>query len=396
MDAFVKVRKGDDPCTLAEEILVDVVNEDLKGKSVLLKPNVGFVGREKSGLCTHPEIIRGLIRFLKTREVSKIFVGDSSVIGVDTIEALRSAGILQVCEEEGAICMDLNSSNPVDMKIKNGHVVDSILLSSIVFEVDTVISVGVMKNHMHTGASLSIKNMKGAMYKREKNKLHRLTKKPPEGAKERSLDFGILDLTSVLYPNYSVIDGTVGMEGFGPSGGTPKEVGLILASSNPVACDPVETVIQILLRCKGAVATVYFSMDMEDVYEIMKSMDISIGSDGLDFDYDINYNPHPRNFGTFPRFLRILREEKLLSLQDGIYKMTALPAKILGLEDRGILKVGNIADITIFDFNVVRDEATFVKSTIKPTGIVHVFVAGNPAIQDGALTEFREGRVLLS
>lgn len=239
MKPFVKVVKVKEPWESAYELMNGIVEEDLVGKKVLLKPNVGFDGPAKTGLCTHPEVIRGLIRYFKDKGAKEVIVGDSSVIGVNTVQALHSAGIYGVCEEEGVTCMDLNDSSPVEMKIKDGYVVDSILLSSIVYDVDIVVSVGVMKTHMHTGASLSIKNMKGAMYKREKNKLHRLTKGAPEGATEKALDYGILDLTTICYPDYAVVDGVVGVEGFGPSGGTPRPFGILVASKNPVACDMV-------------------------------------------------------------------------------------------------------------------------------------------------------------
>ncbi|MDO5724956.1 MAG: DUF362 domain-containing protein [Tissierellia bacterium] len=239
MNNFVRVLKGENTSEMASEILEGIITEDINNKTILLKPNVGFMGEPRKGLSTHPEVIRGLIKYFKSKNAAKIYVGDSSVIGINTVEALKSAGITKVCEEEGAICIDLNDSPPIDMKITDGYVVDSILLSSIIYDVDIVVSVGVMKTHMHTGASLSIKNMKGAMYRREKNKLHRLTKRPPAGRTERSLDFGILDLTTVCYPDYAVIDGTVGMEGFGPSGGTPKPIGLLLASKSAVACDMI-------------------------------------------------------------------------------------------------------------------------------------------------------------
>lgn len=237
MSNFVKVIKGGKPWKSAYDAIDSVFEDDAKGKRVLLKPSVGFEGKPKVGLSTHPEVIRGLIRYFQDKEASEIIVGDSSVIGVDTMNAIKCAGILEVCEEEEVNCIDLNSSDPVKMQIKNGVVVDSILLSSIVYEVDYVISVPVMKTHMYTGASLSIKNMKGSMYKREKNKLHRIKKATPKGATARALDYGIMDLTTVCYPDYSVIDGTVGMEGFGPSGGTPKEFGCIVASKSAISAD---------------------------------------------------------------------------------------------------------------------------------------------------------------
>ena len=157
---------------------------------------------------------------------------------------------------------------------------------------------------------------------------------------------------------------------------------------------PVDSVIDILISCKGEVAAIYFALSFDDVLNIMKSMDISIGSDGVDFGYDVTYNPHPRSFGTFPRFLKIVRENNLMPLEDAVYKITGLPSQIIRLVDRGVLKVGNVADITVFDFNQVKDTATFEKSPVKPEGIEHVFVAGIPAMLYGEQTDNREGKII--
>lgn len=159
---------------------------------------------------------------------------------------------------------------------------------------------------------------------------------------------------------------------------------------------PAETVIKLLLECKGAVAAVYFSMDMDDILEIMKKPYISIGSDGSDFGYNINYNPHPRNFGTFPKFLKMVREYNMMPLEDAIYKISGLPSEILKLNDRGTLKVGNIADITVFDKNTIQDTATFAYSPVKPLGIHHVFVAGNPTIKNGDYSNIKAGKIIKS
>jgi uncharacterized protein (DUF362 family) len=237
--AFVAVLEVDDPCATAYQAAEMVIQEDLSGKRILLKPNTGFDGPEKSGLCTHPEVVRGVVRFCKDQGASEIVVGDSSVIGIDSLSALKSAGIYAACQEEGVTCMDLNESGPIEKKIPDNYLVDSILLSNILYDVDVIISLPVMKTHMYTGATLGIKNMKGGMYKREKNKLHRIGKAVPEGRKEKSLDFGIRDLTHVLYPDYVITDGVVGMEGFGPSGGRSKPFGYITASAEAVACDMV-------------------------------------------------------------------------------------------------------------------------------------------------------------
>lgn len=158
---------------------------------------------------------------------------------------------------------------------------------------------------------------------------------------------------------------------------------------------PEEAVVKVLLDCEGGALAIYYSLNEEDVLNIMKDMNISVGSDGCDFSYDLDFNPHPRSFGTFPRFLQTVREHQLMPLEDAIYKMTALPASIIHLEDRGILKVGNIADIVVFDYEKIEDLSTFTNALVKPKGVDHVFVAGVPSILNGEQTEKRAGRILL-
>ena len=168
--------------------------------------------------------------------------------------------------------------------------------------------------------------------------------------------------------------------------------------SKSLGLDAAETVRKVLLDCEAAVACVYFSMDEQDVRTIMRDMRIAIASDGYSLSYDRSITtsvPHPRNFGTFPRFLQMVREEKLMSLQDAIYKITGLPAETVGLRDRGILKAGKVADITVFDPNHVKNNSTFMESRVRPQGIIHVLVGGKFALRDGATTSSRNGSVLL-
>ena len=84
-----------------------------------------------------------------------------------------------------------------------------------------------------------------------------------------------------------------------------------------------------------------------------------------------------------------------MSLEDAVYKITGLPAEILGVKDRGVLKVGAVADITVFDAENVRDTATFLDSVKKPEGIHHVLVGGEFALRDGVATGVNRGTVLL-
>ena len=144
-------------------------------------------------------------------------------------------------------------------------------------------------------------------------------------------------------------------------------------------------------------ACIYFCINEDDMLNIMRDMRIALGSDGYGFSYDRSItrtNPHPRSFGTFPRFLRLVREHQLMPLEDAVYKLTGLPADILGLRDRGTLAEGRIADITVFDAERVRDTSEFTDSVRKPEGICHVLVGGEFALRQGRSAGGRKGAVI--
>ena len=108
-------------------------------------------------------------------------------------------------------------------------------------------------------------------------------------------------------------------------------------------------------------------------------------------------HPHPRAYGTFPRILRkYVREEKVLTIEDAIRKMSALPAQRLRLTDRGVLKAGMWADVVIFDPATVRDLATFDNPNQLSEGMEFVLVNGVPVIDQGKMTGALPGKVLRS
>jgi N-acyl-D-amino-acid deacylase len=136
---------------------------------------------------------------------------------------------------------------------------------------------------------------------------------------------------------------------------------------------------------------IYFSMDEQDVQRILSFEHTMIGSDGLPHDAA----PHPRLWGTFPRVLGFYsRNLNLFPLETAVYKMTGLTAKTFGLADRGVLKEGFAADITIFDAEHVDETATFEKSKQPAKGIDAVIVNGALVWRDGRPTGARPGRVL--
>ncbi|MGB4116887.1 MAG: D-aminoacylase [Polaromonas sp.] len=136
---------------------------------------------------------------------------------------------------------------------------------------------------------------------------------------------------------------------------------------------------------------IYFAMDEADVSRIMAHPLAMIGSDGLAHDAA----PHPRLWGTFPRVLgRYVREQRLLSLELAIHKMTGLSVRRFGLQGRGVLAVGNFADVVIFDEHHVTDRASYQQPTQVSTGIDAVYVNGVLACVQGQTVNSHAGRVL--
>ena len=161
---------------------------------------------------------------------------------------------------------------------------------------------------------------------------------------------------------------------------------------------PAEAALDLLIAEEGWVAAVHFAMSEDDVEEVLRDPHTMIGSDGVSNDPQSSSaedRSHPRAFGTFPRVLsRYVRDREILSLSEGIRRMTSLPAQRLGLSDRGRLAVGMKADITVFDPKHIADRATFDSPHQYPTGITHVLVNGRFALRDGVQTDTLSGRVL--
>lgn len=161
---------------------------------------------------------------------------------------------------------------------------------------------------------------------------------------------------------------------------------------------PVDVVVKLLIEERCAVSAVYFSMSEEDVKTIIANETVSVGSDGWGLCAETNKDKsvHPRSYGTFPRVLgKYVRKEKLLPLETAVYKMTHLTAKRLGLEDRGLLRKGFVADITIFDPDTIIDRSEYTNPHKHPDGIEYVIVNGQIAVENGKLTGKAAGKVLL-
>jgi N-acyl-D-amino-acid deacylase len=160
---------------------------------------------------------------------------------------------------------------------------------------------------------------------------------------------------------------------------------------------PLDALCDLLISEGGSAEAIYFSMNEADVEMAMKQPWVGVGSDGIAASPQMAFlgKPHPRFYGTFPRVLGVyVRDKRVLSLPDAIRKMTSLPAQITGLTDRGLLRPGMAADITILDPKTVRDRATFENPLQYPEGIPYVIVNGMVVIDNGEHTGAKPGRVL--
>ncbi|MEM2207292.1 MAG: D-aminoacylase [Sulfolobales archaeon] len=149
--------------------------------------------------------------------------------------------------------------------------------------------------------------------------------------------------------------------------------------------DPVEAVVRLLINDNLATRIVGFTMNPEEVDEVISHPLVAIGSDGSVTRLGVG-KPHPRSYGTFPRIIaRYVRERRSLSLPEAVRKMTSLPARKLGVWDRGLIRPGLKADIVIFDYYAIEDTATYVDPHRYPKGIKHVIINGRVVVEDGAI-----------
>ena len=175
---------------------------------------------------------------------------------------------------------------------------------------------------------------------------------------------------------------------------TPQYQGLTLAeAAKRHGKDPVNTALDIIMLNDGADLAGYGSMSEDDVKTVMKSPLTMIGSDTIPGSDTVKC--HPRAYGSFARVLsKYVREDKTLSLEDGVSKMTGLPAARFGFASKGILHTGMDADLVLFDPAEVKDLASFENSAQYPSGIEMVVVDGKIAVCNGSETGVRAGRLI--
>jgi N-acyl-D-amino-acid deacylase len=161
---------------------------------------------------------------------------------------------------------------------------------------------------------------------------------------------------------------------------------------------PHETAMDLVIDDESRVGTIYFLMSEENVKKQIALPWVSFGSDAESPAPEgafLKSNPHPRAYGNFARLLgKYVRDEKVISLEEAIRRLTSLPAENLKINDRGTLTPGYFADVVVFNPTTIADHATFDKPHQYATGMIHVFVNGTQVLKDGEHTGAKPGVVV--
>jgi uncharacterized protein (DUF362 family) len=214
-----------------------------KGDTVLVKPNYAVPMTSETGATTNPEVVVGVIEAVKETGAGEIIVAESSIVGFDAGKIMEELGVTELFEEAGArvLTLDKNRDNVVERKVPRGKLLKNVRIFKPVVDCDVLISVPVLKTHIYTGVSLGMKNVKGTLPDAQKKVFHRVGVRKKTG-EPFELDRCIADMMTIHHPDFTLIDGTVGQEGFVPGSGvcgTPVRMNAIIAGTDFVAVDAV-------------------------------------------------------------------------------------------------------------------------------------------------------------
>jgi len=201
---------------------------------VLIKPNVASQDRSGIGRITDARVTQAVTKMVLERSPKSVIIGEGSAVGFDfpelqdTMTALEESGTKEVAEKLGVALVDLNTDDHEEVEISQPLVMKSVKIAQTALDSNVIISIPVMKTHIRSAVTISLKNMKGAMPGQEKKKTHQL-----------GLELAIADLNSVIKPHFAVVDGLVGMEGLWEYPDDCVTLGLVGAGRDPVAVDAV-------------------------------------------------------------------------------------------------------------------------------------------------------------
>ena len=203
----------------------------IRGKRILLKPNLVEVHAGLGHINTHPLVIRGAVEAFLRLGAAQVLVGEGPGHRRDSLLVLEESGLGEVLHEDRIAFVDLNNDALVSLPNLSRHTgLETLTIPATVHEADFIVSMAKMKTHHWAGVTLSMKNlfgiMPGIVYGWPKNVLHLA-----------GIDKSILDINATVKPHFAIVDGIVGMEGDGPIMGDPKQAGVLVMGTNLPAVD---------------------------------------------------------------------------------------------------------------------------------------------------------------
>ncbi len=187
-------------------------------RTAFLKPNIVRPGAPDTAMVTHPAVVEALILLLKARGVTDIAVGEASSVGVNVEESFRVSGYRDMCARLGVPLLNLNEVERREVKWMYGR----LRLPRVALESDLYINCAKMKTHFHTTVTLGVKNQKGLLLPEDKQFDHLEVRLHP----------ALSEYARLARPHLTLVDGIVGMEGEGPTKGTPKAAGVLVLGTD--------------------------------------------------------------------------------------------------------------------------------------------------------------------
>jgi uncharacterized protein (DUF362 family) len=201
-----------------------------RGAKVLIKPNLCIDKDWRSGATTNPAVVEALVHLVRRAGAGDIVVADGTTVGLSTARVFQATGYDVMSRRCGARLIDLNEDTTQRIDIVEPVSLRNIQVAREVLTSDVIINVPLLKTHVHTTISVSLKNMKGVISPRTKRKSHLV-----------GLEGSIVDINRHVPVHLIVVDGLMGHEGLGPQSGEPKPMDLILAGTRPATVDAVAT-----------------------------------------------------------------------------------------------------------------------------------------------------------
>lgn len=235
MNSVVSIVNSDD-ITKSVPKAVDLIGglDIEKGDAVVIKPNAKHQIVPGYGVVKDPRIVEAAIKLAFKFSPSKIEIAEGACYpsgAYDTMSAFQSTGIMEVAKKWDLGLIDLNGWDSIDIELDDGIGLDWVKVGRSVVEADFILNIPVLKTHRSTLMTACLKNIgMGCAVREEKKRFHRL-----------GLDEGIVDVYSIVKPNFHIVDAVVALEGDGPNypPGKPKPLGMIIAGSDGLSVDAV-------------------------------------------------------------------------------------------------------------------------------------------------------------